>query len=35
MKLAPVAKRLEELLGKKVLYLRDSIGPEVEAEQRQ
>ena len=31
MRLAPVAKRLEELLGKKVLYMNDCVGPEVEA----
>ena len=30
LKMEPVAKRLEELLGKKVLKLNDSIGPEVQ-----
>ena len=29
--LAPVAKRLEELLGKKVVFLNDCVGAEVEA----
>lgn len=29
--LAPVAKRLEELLGKPVAFVKDSIGPEVES----
>ncbi|MCG6553496.1 MAG: phosphoglycerate kinase, partial [Candidatus Magnetominusculus sp. LBB02] len=28
--LAPVAKRLEELLGKKVVFTSDCIGPDVE-----
>lgn len=31
LSLAPVAKRLEELLGKPVAFVKDSIGPEVEA----
>ncbi len=30
MRLAPVARRLEELLGLPVRYLRDCVGPEVE-----
>ncbi|MBA2123729.1 phosphoglycerate kinase [bacterium Unc6] len=29
MRLGPVAKRLEELLGKKVLYVKDCIGDEI------
>ncbi|MCS7009611.1 MAG: phosphoglycerate kinase, partial [Chthoniobacterales bacterium] len=29
--LAPVAKKLEELLGKPVTFLNDCVGPEVEA----
>jgi len=32
MRLAPVAKRLEELLGKKVLSLKDCVGGEVKRE---
>lgn len=31
LSLAPVAKRLEELLGKPVAFVKDSIGPEVES----
>jgi len=31
MSLAPAAKRLEELLGKKVAFVPDCVGPEVEA----
>mgnify|MGYP000701645638 CR=1 FL=1 len=32
LRLAPVAQRLSELLGKRVIYVRDCIGPEVERE---
>lgn len=31
LRMAPVARRLSELLGKEVQYVRDCIGPEVEA----
>ncbi len=32
LRLAPVAQRLSELLGRRVIYVRDCIGPEVERE---
>jgi len=32
LRLAPVAQRLSELLGRRVIYVRDPIGPEVERE---
>lgn len=35
LRLAPVASRLSELLGNKVPYLKDCIGPEVEAAVKQ